>query len=185
MIFLKKRNVVRRPTLRTGLRSRTLRTLDRKNERNKLELPIAHILGASLTKGSGAVNDDGDMRIPGYLVEHKQRNKDVVSVPYKTWEKIQRQAQSRGLNPLLIMTSGTVGESVVIKEVKQDNNTLRRAYKQVRVNVRQFIDFWSSSKVDNKEVIPTSNLYVSRKGRDVAVLSVTHIQDFKKQLIKE
>lgn len=55
---------------------------------------MAKKLSARLSKASGAVNDDADMRIPGFLIESKRRenigNKIIFNV--KFWEKLRKQS---------------------------------------------------------------------------------------------
>lgn len=76
------------------------------NKQNRFEVPIARKLGATLTHGSGSINSDGDMRLGRrFLIEHKSRNGRTVSLSYDVFSKIRRQAHSRNLTPVLIVSN--------------------------------------------------------------------------------
>lgn len=82
---------------------------------NKHEAPIARLLDAKLTAGSGATFANGDMYMGRYLIEHKYRGEESFSLPYSTYEIIRRKAEKRNLTPMLILTNKNNINHVVLE----------------------------------------------------------------------
>lgn len=60
---------------------------------DSLEKLVSSLLGIKITKGSGALNDDGDLRDDRLLIECKVKNgSNSVSIPSALIEKVRAQA---------------------------------------------------------------------------------------------
>ena len=86
--------------------------------RDKTENKIAKILHGRLTKASGAVNDDADIRIPGFLIESKRRDtvKSIVFYP-KIWEKLRKQCVQTNRLPLYMFSSNGKTYCITYKDL--------------------------------------------------------------------
>lgn len=67
------------------------------------EKKCAKKLGVTTNNGSGAVNDDADFRLEGFLVEHKYRNKKTIWADMNWWQKVKKQAILLNRKPALIV----------------------------------------------------------------------------------
>lgn len=71
--------------------------------RDKSEIKTAKNLGGQLTKGSGAVNDDADIRFNDCLIEMKRRDTVNDIIFYKrVWKKLNKQAVKASKMPVYI-----------------------------------------------------------------------------------
>jgi len=70
--------------------------------RDKSEELISKKLKGQLTSASGAVNDDSDIKIPGFLIECKRRDTlgDKVFLDVKYWEKLKKQCVRANRSPV-------------------------------------------------------------------------------------
>lgn len=81
---------------------------------DKQEKEIAEKFGGQLSRASGAVFDDGDIRIKGFLVESKRRDTlKGIYVSNSVWLKIRKQAIMRGRKPLLVYTNKEVRVAIL------------------------------------------------------------------------
>jgi hypothetical protein len=71
---------------------------------DKSEKHIARKLEGKLTNGSGAVNDDADIKIHGFLIECKRRDTigDKIVFNIEFWEKLRKQSVKCNREPLYI-----------------------------------------------------------------------------------
>jgi len=72
--------------------------------RDIAENKISKILSGKLTNASGAINDDADIRIPGFLIECKRRETTKGKIVFytKVWEKLRKQSIKTCRIPLYI-----------------------------------------------------------------------------------
>jgi hypothetical protein len=162
----------------------TVKKLVRVNKQNRFEVPIARKLGAKLTHGSGSINSDADMRIPGYLIEHKSRAGDRISLSYDIFEKIRRQANQRNLSPALIVSSPdhptddlvvmSVGDAYDLYADRfiMHRNPVEKRQKQINICFPDFITEWMKSP----KFIHIQLLQFPTRPD----LIVSHIKDFKR-----
>ena len=72
-----------------------------------LETTLAKKLKGKLTRGSGCVCDDADIRVDGFLIEAKRRSatKSII-LDKKYWEKLRKQCVKYNKMPLYVFQAG-------------------------------------------------------------------------------
>jgi len=69
---------------------------------DELESLVSTLLGMKITKGSGALNDDGDLKDSRLIIECKVKNgSNSISIPSALIEKVRAQAVKWGLDWLI------------------------------------------------------------------------------------
>lgn len=80
-----------------------MRQKTNKEKGNDLENLVSKLLNIKITKGSGALNDDGDLRDDKLIIECKVKNgSDSVSVPSALIQKVRDQAVKWSLDWLIV-----------------------------------------------------------------------------------
>jgi len=82
--------------------------------RDIFEKEIAKKFGGQVTIASGAVHDDGDVRINGFIVESKRKlTKKSISVTNTVWKQIRNQALKRSRRPLVIFKNSELSVAIL------------------------------------------------------------------------
>jgi hypothetical protein len=141
---------------------------------DKSEKNAAKKLNGQLSRGSGAVSDDADIRIPGFLIESKRRenigNKIIFNV--KFWEKLRKQAIKTNRMPLYLWH--TNGQSfcisysdVLIDMLKSSGKKIFHVFIEYTHNVNYIFKIEDYEKVYssayNCDSIPITEFYYERK----------------------
>jgi len=175
-----------------GKISGTLGNLYKETNQNKREIRIARRLGGSLTRGSGSVNSDADIRTGKFLIEHKERSKGNVSLPYQVYEKVREQADKRDLIPVVIVTDGTLNDFVIMSagdtEWLYDSpvDKAKITYKQIHVSFDEFITYAYIAKNHNALLCPI-DVISDGKTHHLCVSTLPNFQQVsteKKHLVK-
>jgi hypothetical protein len=163
------------------------------NNQNKYEIPVAKKLRATLTRGSGSVFRDGDMRLAGkFLIEHKYRSEDPICIPLEVFQGIQKKACSRNLTPILIVSSSTQPDNDIVVMRSEDafcfypdtiSTVDSKQWKQIHVDFRKFLEcrdkaFSYQYGIDRHIPVHKTEVKASKS----YYFTLSHLSDFKKYI---